>query len=489
MAARGTRFVSVNNFANGLVLLRSPSQLGPGEAAEATNVDLVGASVRRRSGWQPMNTNALPSGPAAVTSLYRYFPQGDVPRLFAIGDRVLSYSTGGDFTKVSDTFAPSAPVYATFQTAQDTLYIGSQYGSSATPQAIQKWTSSGGLSTVSGSPSAWIVQEFGQRLWAAGGSGSQASRLWWSNSFPNQETWSATAWTDLQPGDGDTITGLGRLFNALVAFKKRSIYMVFGEPPDNPAVGDSGTMTVHSFEDQAGCVAPRSVASSTNLVVYLGRQGIYGFDGRMVTELSEPIRPLFATLDQNAIANAVGYWIEPFHYVVSVTSSGSNLPDLVISMRLRPDRSFTVWTGLNASSFALFDFSNVRTPVFGTLGNVARMDANTDNGKPIAWSYATGVIPTGVPTYASRVRRGWLWAKPVAGSVAVELLADFQSDGLAANVDLSLDSIGPVSTQRYLLPSYGVARNWQVRFSGRSTGTAPEIDMCELEVHPTNRVA
>src|ERR1044071_5638230 len=102
MPSRGARYVNVANFSRGLVLNKPPTQLAPGEAAWAENVELYNNILKRRDGWQPVHTADLPTGKfQQVTSLYAHYPSGDTARLMAIAGNTLMYSQGSDFTTVS----------------------------------------------------------------------------------------------------------------------------------------------------------------------------------------------------------------------------------------------------------------------------------------------------------------------------------------------------------------------------------------------------
>ena len=488
MASRGTSFVRLRNFVKGLVTIRPPSALENGEAQVAENVDLSQDTVKRRSGWQKTHSGDLPVADKPVTSLYAHYPDDGTDAILAtVGTSLIKQDAGAaDFATLKSAFAPEEPVEATYQSTQGNVYVAVRYGEDRTSQTLSKWDGSS-VTQITDTPAVSLITIFNDALWGSGDS-TEPSRVYWSRIFPNQDIqsdssdgWPATNFVDVFPGDGDQVTGLGKLLQSLVVLKERSIHRISGTQPDDAAV-ETGDLSVFGQEDQAGCVAPRSVASASNLIVYLNREGLFGFNGVRTKELSEPIRPLFETLNASEIEKSVGFWLDPFHYVIALTTEDSVVPDLIVSMHLQPTLHFTVWTGLEVYSWGKFRFGGEEIPILGTDGAVGRMDANTDDGTPIDWKYVSGVLNLGGDPFAKVVRRGWVEAKVTGDTMDVELLPDFRDNGIVKVVNLSKFKTADESEVRIPLSAFGKAHNWAVKLSGRGTGTAPEVTEVMLEV-------
>ena len=484
MASTRTKFLRLRTFARGLVTTRPPQALEDGEAQEATNLDLSLGTIKRRAGYtkgQIYLTTIEDGGQftytdpsmSPVTSLFAHYPESGSRRLFLITGANLKSTTDGDlFETELNQFAPSEPVYAQYKTTQAKVYIASSYGGDQTSQKLKKWTGSATISEVSASPSSKYIQIFNDALWVAGNSAAP-NVVSFSRIFPNQDTWPVLNTLTI-PGEG-VITGMARVLNSLVVFKESSIHRITGVQPDDSSLED-GDLALTSYEDLGGCIAPNTLDTTTNSAVYLSRNGIYAYDGLQTRELTEDIRPLFESLNPGQLRGAYGRFVEPNHYVLSVATEDSEYPNLIVSMRLQPTLSFTVWEGFTAYSWDSFQFEDgIRVPVFGGAGFVGRMNATTDDGTPIRWAYTTGILDLGNSPNAHIFRRGWVEAKVTGDSLEVEGLRDFEEEGVAHFVDLSKFKTHGESGLRARVGSFGSAHNWAVKVSGAGTGTAPEV--------------
>jgi hypothetical protein len=96
------------------------------------------------------------------------------------------------------------------------------------------------------------------------------------------ESWPAINFLDVDPGDGDRLTGAVSNFNRLVVFKRRKTYVVaFREQPITEIV----VPTLVSKD--IGCIAPRSVAQVASGSVFLADRGLAIYDGRGVSAIKE----------------------------------------------------------------------------------------------------------------------------------------------------------------------------------------------------------
>ena len=90
---------------------------------------------------------------------------------------------------------------------------------------------------------------------------------------------------------GDEITGLWRTSGGLLAFTAQSTYYIEpGYSGDQPF----RSSTVHP---SIGCVAPSSIAEMPNgLIVWLGRDGFYAYDGEKFAKISDAIKETTARI-------------------------------------------------------------------------------------------------------------------------------------------------------------------------------------------------
>lgn len=96
------------------------------------------------------------------------------------------------------------------------------------------------------------------------------------------ECWPGVNFLDIDPGDGDALTGMVSNFNRLVVMKRRKTYVVaFREQP----IAEIVVPTLISKD--IGCIAPRSVAQVASGSVWLSDRGLALYDGRGVAAVPE----------------------------------------------------------------------------------------------------------------------------------------------------------------------------------------------------------
>jgi hypothetical protein len=106
---------------------------------------------------------------------------------------------------------------------------------------------------------------------------------------------SSKAWVNINqilvnPEDGEDITAIYPYLGMLVVFKESSMYIINGELT-NPAVIKLPT--------NKGCIDSRTIDIWQGILVFLAKDGVYGFDGREVKWLSKDIDTFFINLALN----------------------------------------------------------------------------------------------------------------------------------------------------------------------------------------------
>jgi len=137
-----------------------------------------------------------------------------------------------------------------------------------------------------------IMKGFKGYLFLAGteeGGDWKDSRIRWCD--PGDYTsWPAENYVDLDADDGDYITGMELLGDELIVFKERKIYSVV-------YLGGQYDFGQELRIDGRGCVAPLSLTSTYNDLVFLAEDGIYAFTGRDIEELSFNIKDQILSID------------------------------------------------------------------------------------------------------------------------------------------------------------------------------------------------
>ena len=109
------------------------------------------------------------------------------------------------------------------------------------------------------------------------------NRLYFSEPF-EPEYWPEINFIDVEPGDGDRITGLASNFDRLVVYKRSKTYVVTFD--ENPVT--EGT-EAHRISSDMGAIAFRSFAQVENGTVGLAERGLTLFDGRGVQHVPESV--------------------------------------------------------------------------------------------------------------------------------------------------------------------------------------------------------
>lgn len=113
------------------------------------------------------------------------------------------------------------------------------------------------------------------------------SRIYWSDLYQPDRV---TGFVDVQPEDGDAITGIVSLQNNLVVFKNNRTYLVLGFSERD--------FQVRLVNGNVGCIAPRSIAIMDNRVYFLATDGVWAFDGAGFERVSDMIREDIVNLPQ-----------------------------------------------------------------------------------------------------------------------------------------------------------------------------------------------
>lgn len=232
------------------------------------------------------------------------------------------------------------------------------------------------------------------RLWCAKG-----SRLYYSGitgSTPDPLNWDAENFVDLEPNDGQEITGIGVVGTYLIIFKPRKIYNVY-EPT---------TAANRIVSTSIGCIAPRSIVSTPIGLLFLSEdQGVCKTDGSSVTPFSDPIQPdIERVLSTPTTAKLAAGTLLGRRYMLSVSHGGT-----------RNDRTYEYdmiagswWMHSCASNqFALLDPSGSPTLYSADSTTTARVskafvpEVFTDNGSVFRSAYVTPYYAWG---YSGSVR-------------------------------------------------------------------------------------
>lgn len=122
---------------------------------------------------------------------------------------------------------------------------------------------------------------------------------------------------DVRSYDGGKIIGLKVIFNAVVIFKNKTAYKVFGNSPDNYEL-------VELFSS-SGAIADKSICVGNNGAYFLNSDGIYYYDGTNTNLVSQKIQKVMKRMNMNYASKSVGFFHNNKYYLaIPVDDSTEN---------------------------------------------------------------------------------------------------------------------------------------------------------------------
>lgn len=312
--------------------------------------------------------------------------------LLAGGNTLAAYSTTGSTVTTGTLSADTGPPtdIAAFGTAAQgsIAYTISLNG-------ISRWngttlTNVGTTTTPRGGFLAtWARQARLVAAYSAINSGPENSRVHFS-AAGDPETWGANDYVDVEPHNGETITGVQALGNAIVVFKQTRAYIFYGVSIDSDggAIFDYRAVNlgdeVYPYSHSTGYLVSGKMSADNDFVYFLASRGVYRMsEGGNPSLISAPITPIFE--------DAATYGTFSFVTVTPdrVYVGGSTSYTLVL------EKSTGQWTmyGFAAQSILpLQPNGNIPREAWMMCGSrLVELDTatTTDLGASLTWSYTS----------------------------------------------------------------------------------------------------
>ena len=178
---------------------------------------------------------------------------------------------------------------------------------------------------------------------------------------------SALQYLDVNSVDGTPVTGLFAFGDSLIVFKENSIWQV-------TALAD-GSPILTPVDESVGSSSPRASILAYERLVFVGRQGVYQFDGASVKPLSESLNNWWKSVYGDGLRTATAWLDEQERRLfISIQSGPDDLNDMVICYHYQLD-AITVIKGQKITASVIHKgeaLLGVRlpeketTPTFGT---------------------------------------------------------------------------------------------------------------------------
>lgn len=450
--------IRVLNPGRGLNNLVSDSLIKDQESSDLQNIQFVESGcVSKSYGFTAVGTGLSnnPKGLAAfyVSTANRY--------VLTVDGTQLKYLNSGTWTAISGA-SFTAGQEVNFVQCNDTLYVwdGDNSGCALTSGlSLSRLTTApnaqfgiwySGVQCVAGVPNRPNRLYISDSTTSAGDFTNASGTLSNSTEVPTATVFAGTGakFVDINPGDGDVITGLAKFQNVLVIFKEHSIWQL--------TFDTSGSTVVSQISASQGCVSHKSVDNVENDVFYLSRDGYYVLGNEpnyynviRSNELSNRINPTIQTISSGNLDRAASIFYN-FRFYSSIASGGTSYNNKTLTY----DRRYLGWSindHIHANSFTEFiDSSGDRHLYYASddEAKVYEIETGTynSNGAAISSYWTSKAFDAGDFEIYKRWIDITLYFRQILGTITVTIYADNNDIVKQTTISSSTSATGSMGT-------------------------------------------
>jgi hypothetical protein len=372
-----------------------PEMLPSGYASMILNA-VVDGGIKKRYGYT-MVANAI--GNKYGLGLGSLEKTDGTKRLVAVWNNsdntnsvYMSWDGSGNWTQITGASNQTANKFTNFVQATDKLY---SFNGTDTCLAYNGSSASPITAMPIGKYAIWFHNFF-----FVAGNPTYPNRLYFSNAG-NPETWAANDYIDINPNDGDFISGLYVLGDELLISKKNRVFSLTGF--------DVGTFSINNINERIngfGNISHNSFQNIGNDTLFLSFTGnIPHIRSIQRTRyavnvaggiISEDIEGTMLGLNKSKLDISTSIF-DGRKYYLAVPEGSSTINNVVIVYDT-VNKSFVKWTGLNVAAWAISTIGGKAEIYFQEANNdskVYKLDSsNSDNGNPIDFQYKTRMFTT-----------------------------------------------------------------------------------------------
>ena len=299
----------ITNLSGGINSKASPLIIRDSEAELILNysLDTVGA-LTKRNGFSTYADQSVAG--KTINGMYQYTKISNSAKNTQLivnnadaSNSTIYYNNAGTWTNSKTGLTKDKKTrFATF--LDYVFYVnGADVMGSSTDPLTPTWGTTNCAATITPT----YIAVFSDRVYAANGASSNYSRLWFSSLPSGTISWTtASDYVDINPDDGDEITGLENNGNRLLIFKNRSLYRwSYGQVEPDRLIG-------------AGTSSQESVKTNFDLGItfFSNPRGVYAYTGGRPKNISRKIQKyvdavsdwtnVFAEVDDDHYYLAVG---------------------------------------------------------------------------------------------------------------------------------------------------------------------------------------
>lgn len=210
-----------------------------------------------------------------------------------------------------------------------------------------------------------------ERLFVSGNN-TNPSDIYWSDTF-NPDYFDPVDYASIRKNDGDAITFIREQLGVLTIGKTNTIQKYYTD-------GDVVDWSASAPLSFVGCPAPYSVANTPVGIFYIGRDGIYNFNGQYSTLVSDAVSQTIRDILEITLDTTWGVWFKnEYQLAYTARSTGATYNDRVLVYDTTRD-AYEIDTK-NVNCFATFssgtDFGILYEGASDTTGKVFAQETST----------------------------------------------------------------------------------------------------------------
>ncbi|RJQ07587.1 MAG: hypothetical protein C4551_06680, partial [Bacillota bacterium] len=408
-------------------------------APSGTTVAIVTRASADNVVWGPWT--ALGAGNSIVSAAQRYLrvkvtltttAYSTVPSVSLLE---VVYSATPTATEITDLLSTTARYC--FVTQNDYLFIVNG------EDGNMRWDGTT-LTNQAGSPPICPYALVHKNMMFLAGSPANRSRLYFSE-IGDPESWDALDYIDVGRGDGDAITGLAIVMDALVITKETSLWILQGDSGSN--------FVLRRMEENGGSVGQHTHTVVKQTVAMLGTDHIRFFNGIQAVNASEKIEVTVGGLNERILSRAAAvYWDNK--YFLAVPDGSSSYNDLVLVFDVLR-AAWTKYSGMDVGEWCIWRKQAETVLVFGsaTTGQIYEMTEDyNDDGAAIDAYAVTKALDFGAAEAVKLVRSLYVVAAEGNGQTT-NLSVSFFKDLSSSETSAATVSLGADLTVGQVIPS------------------------------------
>lgn len=284
----GARGEYVSDFSGGLNTSVTPTKLNKNFSPSMLNVyiDEIPGKLAKRGGTDTVISTA---GMSTIVFSRRYVDSlGNEHLILSDNNKVVQTDDFQNFTTIKTDLTSAADL--------DGVQVNNEFWFSNGSNAVFKWDNStmtilDGTNGTPNVPKGKYIEYFQNRVWlfntSIDASEVRFSALTSTDGFIVSPS-SANAWPAInqfyvQRGDGQVGTGMKEDWGILSFFKEASVHKLLGD--------DEFTYRPYKITEDAGTVSDKTIVFLDGYEIFLGKKGIYRYNGNNVERISDAIQP------------------------------------------------------------------------------------------------------------------------------------------------------------------------------------------------------